>query len=353
MSSTMLPEARHHRVGADLQPAVDAIADGRVAILRDPRAGIGVLVAGGRDISDATMALIVRHSSGFVCVALPITTADRLDLPALARDDEPEWHFPFCVSVDAASGTTTGISAHDRALTCRVLSDPAAVADDLLRPGHVVPVRADRRGLLGTRGMPEAALELVRLATGGRAAVYAALVEDSDRRVATATTGALIVAAAAAAIGAPIVDVDSLTVAALELRSARAVSNVCELALPAGQFTATSFDFGNGLEFVTLQLTGAGPQSSASVIRFHRECVASMLGSRGCDCRDRLTADLHAAARFGEVVVVVRREPDVRDDHANMVAVADDEEQSALAAIAAHLGRAPQVLDGDRGSLSG
>ncbi|MGW4482210.1 3,4-dihydroxy-2-butanone-4-phosphate synthase [Amycolatopsis sp. NPDC004368] len=125
-------------------------------------------------VTTSSMAFLIRHTSGFACVALPRERLRALHIPLLPADDAdcP----PFAVSVDAAEGTTTGISAHDRALTARTLADPASTRTDLIRPGHVVPVAARH----GSRGVPEAALELCRGAGLAEAAVLAAVVDGAD-----------------------------------------------------------------------------------------------------------------------------------------------------------------------------
>ncbi|WP_211253192.1 3,4-dihydroxy-2-butanone-4-phosphate synthase, partial [Glycomyces tenuis] len=101
---------------------------------------------------------------GYICVAMPAATADRLELPPAHHTNQDRKGTAFTVSVDARTGVTTGISAADRARTIRVLGDPETAAGDLSRPGHVVPLRARDGGVLVRRGHTEAAVDLTRLA---------------------------------------------------------------------------------------------------------------------------------------------------------------------------------------------
>ena len=113
------------------------------------------------------VAWTVRHSSGYLCAPMPAHRADALELPLMVERTEDSLKTAYTVSVDAAAGVTTGISAADRARTLRVLGDPASGARDLIRPGHVLPLRARPGGVLERAGHTEAAVDLVRLA--GRA----------------------------------------------------------------------------------------------------------------------------------------------------------------------------------------
>ncbi|QRP46424.1 3,4-dihydroxy-2-butanone-4-phosphate synthase [Amycolatopsis sp. FDAARGOS 1241] len=132
------------------------------------------LVLPAASVTTASMAFLIRHSSGFACVALLRERLRSLRVPLLLADDPDRP--AYAVSVDAAAGVTTGISAHDRALTARVLADPGADWTDLVRPGHVVPVVARP----GSTGVPEAAVELCRRTGLPPAAVLAAVADCAD-----------------------------------------------------------------------------------------------------------------------------------------------------------------------------
>ncbi|WP_454787856.1 3,4-dihydroxy-2-butanone-4-phosphate synthase [Mycolicibacterium lutetiense] len=142
------------------------------------RAGTPVLVVNGTDdqvVADVVIAAahatpqwtawLVRFTSGLICAALPARRADELDLPTMARDDDSNVEAPtFAVAVDAASGISTGISATDRARTARVLASDNSRPSDLVRPGHVLPVRVAGCGVLKRRGSAEATVDLCDIA---------------------------------------------------------------------------------------------------------------------------------------------------------------------------------------------
>lgn len=164
--------------------ALEAFKNGEFLVVMDDedRENEGDLIISAANITSDQMAFLVRHSSGFVCVPLSEERADKLDLPLmLTREQMTDRHgTAYTVTVDVKEGTTTGISAHDRALTARALANGSTGPADLLRPGHICPLRA-AKGLLKERvGHTEAAVELC-LATGQEpAAVICELVRDDD-----------------------------------------------------------------------------------------------------------------------------------------------------------------------------
>lgn len=124
------------------------------------------------------MGWIIRHSSGLLCAPLTGALADRLELPLMVERSEDARGTAYTVTVDAAVGVTTGISASDRATTVRALAAVDASPRDLIRPGHVLPLRAVDAGVLERPGHTEAAVDLVRLAGTGEVGVIAELVRD-------------------------------------------------------------------------------------------------------------------------------------------------------------------------------
>ena len=146
--------------------ALTQLSVGRPVVLLDDSTPDreGDLVFSAEKATPQLMAFIVRHTSGFVCVALAEEQADRLGMPAMwpgrPGDGVPE----YAVTVDSAENVTTGISAADRARTIRMVADPASKPEDFHRPGHVVPVRARGAVLVDAVGRAEAACDLSRLA---------------------------------------------------------------------------------------------------------------------------------------------------------------------------------------------
>lgn len=164
--------------------ALDAFKNGEFLIVMDDedRENEGDLIIAAEKVDTAKMAFLIKHSSGFVCVPLSEERADALELPfMIAEDKMTDRHgTAYTVTCDYAEGTTTGISAHDRGLTARMLASPTSKPAEFLRPGHICPLRA-KRGLLREReGHTEAGVHLCKLTGLQPAAAICELVKDDD-----------------------------------------------------------------------------------------------------------------------------------------------------------------------------
>jgi 3,4-dihydroxy-2-butanone 4-phosphate synthase len=146
--------------------ALEELRAGRFLIVLDDedRENEGDLILPCEMATPEALAFCVNHTSGVICVGAPGDRLDALKLPAMVRDNEDPKCTAFTVTVDYKLGTTTGISAHDRALTIRKLADPKASASEFTRPGHVFPLRAVPGGVLERGGHTEASVDLARLA---------------------------------------------------------------------------------------------------------------------------------------------------------------------------------------------
>jgi 3,4-dihydroxy 2-butanone 4-phosphate synthase/GTP cyclohydrolase II len=138
---------------------------GMVIVCDDPdRENEGDLCMAAEFVTAKAITFMACQARGLICLSLPEERCDELDLPLMVPARNGSDTTGFCVSIEAATGVTTGISAADRARTIQVAVDPAACAGDLVRPGHVFPLRARPRGVLERRGQTEAAVDLTRLA---------------------------------------------------------------------------------------------------------------------------------------------------------------------------------------------
>lgn len=153
----------------------------------DSRENEGDLIAAASNITTEQMAFLIRHSSGYVCAPMSNEYADKLDLP-LMRDNlkcvsnaDDRHGTAYTITVDAAEGTTTGISAHDRGLTCRTLAQSTSKPTDFLKPGHICPLRAADNGVLQRRGHTEAAVDLCKLSGLPPVGVICELVNDDEQ----------------------------------------------------------------------------------------------------------------------------------------------------------------------------
>ncbi|PWJ55355.1 3,4-dihydroxy 2-butanone 4-phosphate synthase / GTP cyclohydrolase II [Quadrisphaera granulorum] len=300
----------------------------------DDRENEGDVILAASLATPQWVAWTVKHGSGLLCAPLPAALADSLGLPDMVERNEDSLRTAYTVTVDAASGVTTGISAADRARTARVLADPASGPADLIRPGHVLPLRARPGGVLERRGHTEAAVDLCRLAGLPPVAIITELV-DLDDPDGDMLRGPAVVALGAAH-GLPVITIEQL---AAHLRSAteppvrdhgqsatservpqrQRVVEVARAALPTehGDFTAVAFrDLATGAEH--LAVVAEAPRSSSSssssvaqgapapLVRVHSECLTGdAFGSLRCDCGPQLRAALERIGAEGGVLVHV------------------------------------------------
>lgn len=163
-----------------IEEALSAIASGAMVIVVDSedRENEGDLIMAAELVKPADIAFMVRWTSGVLCAALPGERLDELKLPLMVQDNRDPMGTAFTVTVDYRHGTTTGISAADRAATLRALSDTEATAGDFNRPGHVFPLRAVPGGVLRRPGHTESAVDLARMAGLQPVGVLAEIVND-------------------------------------------------------------------------------------------------------------------------------------------------------------------------------
>ncbi|RBO93763.1 bifunctional 3,4-dihydroxy-2-butanone-4-phosphate synthase/GTP cyclohydrolase II [Nocardia puris] len=294
----------HERTLDPIPAAVAAIAAGGMVVVVDDedRENEGDLVLAAAAATPAAIAFLVRHTSGVLCAPMPGEALDRLALPPMTAVNEDPKGTAYAVSVDAARGVSTGISAADRARTLRALADPATTPADLTRPGHVFPLRAHPDGVLGRPGHTEAAVDLTRLAGLPPAGVIAEVVRD-DGEVARLPE----LLAFARAHGLPIISIADLI--EHRRRAERTLARVAETRMPTahGDFRALGYlDAATGVETLALVLGQPGPEDA--LVRLHSECLTGdAFGSLRCDCGDQLDAALRAVAAEGSGVVVYLR----------------------------------------------
>lgn len=300
----------------DVPTALAALRSGRPVIVVDDvdRENEGDIILAAAHASEEWVGWTVRHSSGVLCVPMPAQLADRLDLPPMVARNEDARRTAYTVSVDARLGVSTGISAADRALTVRLLADPKTQAGDLVRPGHIFPLRARPGGVLERAGHTEAAVDLCRLAGLPPVGLIAEVVQDAGPVMRLPGLRAL-----ADANGLPLISVADL--ADFRRRSPNGrpgpaessspparVSRVTESLLPTrhGDFRAIAYhDLLTGHEHVAL-LAGS-PNARGALVRVHSECLTGdAFGSSRCDCGPQLDTALDAIAADGGAVVYLR-----------------------------------------------
>ncbi|MCE1229170.1 MAG: 3,4-dihydroxy-2-butanone-4-phosphate synthase, partial [Firmicutes bacterium] len=151
---------------ASIEAAVEAIRQGRMVVVVDDedRENEGDLTMAAQFVTPEAIAFMATHGRGLICVSLEEALLDRLELPPMVQTNTSPFTTGFCVSVEAREGTTTGISAHDRARTIQALIAPQAKPSDFVKPGHMFPLRARPGGVLTRTGQTEASVDLARLA---------------------------------------------------------------------------------------------------------------------------------------------------------------------------------------------
>jgi 3,4-dihydroxy 2-butanone 4-phosphate synthase/GTP cyclohydrolase II len=275
---------------APIEDALAAIARGEMVIVVDEvdRENEGDLIMAAEKVTPEAMAFMVRHTSGVICAPLTAERLDELDIPLMVRGNTEAQRTAFTVSVDFRQGTTTGISAADRAATIRALVDPGTRADDLARPGHVFPLRASGGGVLRRAGHTEAAVDLARLAGLRPAGVLAEVVNDDGTMARLPDLERF-----AAQHGLLVISVADLI--RHRHRSEKLVRRVAEARIPtpygafAAHVYASLLDGQEHLALVKGELTADEP----ILVRVHSECLTGdVFGSLRCDCGTQLEAAL-------------------------------------------------------------
>jgi 3,4-dihydroxy 2-butanone 4-phosphate synthase/GTP cyclohydrolase II len=285
--------------------AVADVADGRPVVVVDDedRENEGDLIFAAEKATPELVAFMVRECRGLVCVPMTGADLDRLALSQMVSQNSERMGTAFTVSVDARAGVTTGISAADRATTITLLADPATSAQDIVRPGHVFPLRARSGGVLRRPGHTEAAVDLARLA-GLRPAGTICEIMNSDGTLARLPQ----LVAFCARHSLRLISIADLI--AYRRRTEKQVERVGEAILPLRQGTFTAVGYRSLLddsEHIALTI-GNVAEGADVLVRVHSECLTGdVFGSLRCDCGPQLSAALTAVASEGRGVVLYMR----------------------------------------------
>ncbi|HZI13965.1 MAG TPA: 3,4-dihydroxy-2-butanone-4-phosphate synthase, partial [Myxococcus sp.] len=179
-STRTAPSMSHDNEISSIEDAIRDIRAGKFVVVADDedRENEGDLIMAAELVTPEHLAFMVRHTSGIVCQPMLAERLDALRLPQMVADNTESHRTAFTVSVDYRHGTTTGVSAADRAKTIRALVDPQSKADDFLRPGHIFPLRYREGGVLRRAGHTEATVDLSRLAGLEPSGILCELVKD-------------------------------------------------------------------------------------------------------------------------------------------------------------------------------
>lgn len=289
---------------SSIEEAIAAIAAGRMVVVIDDagRENEGDLILAAEKATPEALAFMIRHTSGVVCAAVGGERLEALQLPLMVADNTESQRTAFTITVDYKVGTTTGISASDRAATLRALADPHIGADAFVRPGHVFPLRARPGGVRERRGHTEAAVDLARLAGLQPCGVLCEIVNDDGTMARPRDLGAF-----AERHGLLAISIADLV--AYRRRTEPLVQAVAEARIPTehGVFAAHLYRDAAGTEHVALVM-GNVRGATDVLVRVHSECLTGdVFGSLRCDCGAQLDAALAKVAAEGRGVVVYLR----------------------------------------------
>jgi 3,4-dihydroxy 2-butanone 4-phosphate synthase/GTP cyclohydrolase II len=288
----------------DVDRAIKDIAAGRPVLVVDDenRENEGDIIFAASMATPELLAFMIRYTSGVICMPMREAELNRLQLPQMTAHNTEHHRTAFTVSVDARDRISTGISAADRAVTIRKLVDPATTAADLVRPGHVFPLRYAEGGVLRRAGHTEAAVDLARLAGLPEAGVLCEVVNDDGTMARLPELRAF-----ANTHDLALISIEQLI--EYRRRTERQLSRQAQTRIPNayGQWQAFGYRHEiDGTEYIALVL---GDVHGESVLtRLHSECLTGdVFGSLRCDCGAQLDAAMAAIAAEGRGVVLYLR----------------------------------------------
>ncbi len=286
-----------------IEEALEDIRNGKIIIVVDDedRENEGDFVCAAELVTPESVNFMATHGKGLICGSLTEERCTELDLPLMVTSNTSSHSTAFTVSVDLLGhGTTTGISASDRAKTLRALVDPVTRPDDLARPGHIFPLKSKRQGVLRRAGHTEAAVDLTKLAGLKPGGVLVEIMNEDG-------TMARLPELQNIAVGNDLKIISIRDLIAFRLSTDSIILKGTEVSLPTeyGDFTLIPFiQKSNGLEHVALT-KGTWSDTDAVLVRVHSSCVSGdIFGSYRCDCGDQLHEAMKMVQKVGQGVVI-------------------------------------------------
>jgi len=291
---------------ASIEEAIREIRRGRMVIVVDDedRENEGDLIMAADLVTPETINFMATHGRGLICVALTSERLEDLDIHSMVTNNTAKLSTAFTVSVDAVSGTTTGISAHDRSQTVRVLIDPATRPSDLARPGHVFPLRSERGGVLTRAGHTEASVDLARLAGLAPAGVLCEIMSTDG-------TMARVPELLEMAVRFDLRVVTIKDLIAFRRRIEFLVTKVAETRFPTrfGDFQLHLYKSRVDEHHHLAIVKGDVADGEPVLVRAHSQCLTGdLFHSLRCDCGDQLEEALHQIEDEGRGVLLYMRQ---------------------------------------------
>jgi len=287
---------------ARIEDAIAAIRAGEMVIVADDedRENEGDLTMAAEMITPEAINFMAKHGRGLICLAMTPERLDELDIPLMVPNNSSRFETAFCVSIEARERTTTGISAADRATTVLAAIDPATKAGDLVRPGHIFPLRARDAGVLVRAGQTEAAVDLARLAGLRPAGVICEIMSDDgsmarvpELREFAARHNILLITVA--------------DIIRYRLRTESVVKCVASANLPTeyGEFRLHAFENQIDKQTHVVLVLGDIGDGEDVVVRVHSQCLTGdVLRSVRCDCGGQLDKAMCRIATEGRGVLL-------------------------------------------------
>ncbi|MBA3303721.1 MAG: bifunctional 3,4-dihydroxy-2-butanone-4-phosphate synthase/GTP cyclohydrolase II [Actinomycetota bacterium] len=285
--------------------AVAAVGRGEIVVVVDDedRENEGDLIMAAEAATPESIGFFVRHTSGVICMPIGGERLDELELPLMVSNNTESQRTAFTVSVDVRHGTTTGISAADRAATIQALIDPATNPRDLARPGHIFPLRYRHGGVLKRAGHTEAAVDLARMSGLYPAGVLCEIVNDDGNPARVPDLerfcdqhGLLMISIA--------------DLVRHRRQEEKLVRRIAEARIPTewGDFTCYAYESILDGEQHLAMVRGAVQGQDNVLVRVHSECLTGdVFGSLRCDCGVQLDQAMQMVAEAGLGVIVYLR----------------------------------------------
>ncbi|HSF30148.1 MAG TPA: 3,4-dihydroxy-2-butanone-4-phosphate synthase [Candidatus Tectomicrobia bacterium] len=279
-----------------MDDALDEFRAGRMIVLVDDEHGYtGDLVMAAETVNPDAINFMAMHGRGLICLSMTPERIDQLDLPLMVRNEPDYTGAAFTVSIEAAKGVTTGISAADRAQTILTAIDPQTGPDDLVRPGHIFPIRAEKKGILVRAGQTEGSVDLARLAGRFPAGVICEILNEDGTMAHKSELFAF-----AHQFRLKMITLSDII--RYRLRHEHHIRRIEEASLPTpyGAFRAITYESCvDGRQHVLLTVGTFIPEEP-TLVRVHSQCVAGdVFGSGLCACHTHLEVSLKRIAQEG------------------------------------------------------
>lgn len=299
-------EAGGHSEFDQIEDAIEEIRKGKIVIVLDDdnRENEGDFICAAQFVDAGTMNFLARYGRGIICAPITAARAKALDLDLMVETNTSVHETPFTISVDYRHGTTTGVSAADRAATARALADEATQPADLARPGHIFPLRAMEGGVLRRAGHTEAAIDLCRLAGVNHTAVLCEIMNEDGTMARTPELLAL-----ARRYAMKIITVRDLI--EHRMQTEKLVRRLVATRLPTkyGDFEIYLYKSETDNKEHVALVKGKISPDAPTLVRVHSECLTGdLFGSLRCDCNEQLVAALRMVEKSGSGVVLYMRQ---------------------------------------------